>query len=275
MVTPAPTPLVSIAMTTYNGGKFLAGQIDSILNQTYTNIELVISDDGSTDNTRSICEAYAAKDPRVKFSTSPSNLGFKKNFERAVRLCTGEIFFFSDQDDIWYPEKIAEHVKVYSDPTVIWAYNEVRLMDENNEKVLGYETDRIPNYYAPVSLFKMIGGRCILGCATSYRKSATDKIWPLSEFAPAHDSFTQLSLYPSKSIHIQKVLQDYRQHANTVTHDLQTGKVDIGSNVRKNINYVKDLCRRRNFPIWKRIYFFAIYCLKNVKYQILHAIGKR
>lgn len=105
------TPLVSVAMTTYNGEKFLREQIDSILNQTYQNLEIVICDDCFTDGTFGILEEYERRDSRIKLRRNERNLGFIKNFEQAVSLCTGEFIALSDQDDIWEPWKLEESVK--------------------------------------------------------------------------------------------------------------------------------------------------------------------
>lgn len=97
-------------MTTYNGVKYLREQIESILSQTYKDFELIICDDCSKDSTVSILKKYQNKDSRVKYFINESNLGFKKNFEKAISLCSGEYVAFSDQDDIWLPEKLEESI---------------------------------------------------------------------------------------------------------------------------------------------------------------------
>lgn len=99
-------PLVSIAVATYNGAEFLAPQLDTLINQTYKNLEIVICDDASTDNTHSIIEAYQKLDSRIKFFPNKENLGFNLNFERTLKHCSGEFIAISDQDDIWLLDKI-------------------------------------------------------------------------------------------------------------------------------------------------------------------------
>lgn len=96
-------PLVSIAMATYNGEKYLREQLDSILAQTMQDFELVICDDCSTDGTVEILNGYAEKDSRITFLVNEMNLGFRKNFEKAISLCSGTYIALSDQDDIWLP----------------------------------------------------------------------------------------------------------------------------------------------------------------------------
>jgi glycosyltransferase involved in cell wall biosynthesis len=100
-------PLVSVALCTYNGAKFIRPQLDSVLQQTYTNIEVVIVDDASADDTPAIIEQYAAADARIRFYRNAQNLGYNKNFEKAFSLCNGDIIAISDQDDLWEKEKVA------------------------------------------------------------------------------------------------------------------------------------------------------------------------
>lgn len=93
--------MISIALAAYNGAKYISEQLDSILSQNYQDFELIICDDCSTDNTWQIIEEYARKDNRIKIYENNENLGFKKNFEKAISLCNGEYIALSDQDDIW------------------------------------------------------------------------------------------------------------------------------------------------------------------------------
>ena len=99
-------PLVSVVMCTYNGEKFLRSQIGSVLSQTWSNLELIIVDDVSSDNTVQILEEYSRKDNRVKYIVNEKNLGYNKNFEKAILLATGDYMAACDQDDIWAASKI-------------------------------------------------------------------------------------------------------------------------------------------------------------------------
>ena len=99
-------PGISIAIATFNGERYLREQLDSILVQTIPFSEMVICDDCSTDGTWKILSEYAEKDARIKLYRNENNLGFLKNFERALTLCSGEYVALSDQDDIWLPEHL-------------------------------------------------------------------------------------------------------------------------------------------------------------------------
>lgn len=98
--------LVSIVMATYNGEKFLRLQIESILKQSYSNLEIIVVDDGSTDNTMDILQEYASQDSRIKIFPAEKNLGLVANFERGIKLAKGEYIALSDQDDIFDDIKI-------------------------------------------------------------------------------------------------------------------------------------------------------------------------
>ena len=98
--------MISIAMATYNGEKFICEQLDSIMAQTITDWELIVCDDVSTDSTIAILEEYAKKDVRIKIYHNMVNLGFKRNFEKAIDLCQGDYIALCDQDDIWYPNHL-------------------------------------------------------------------------------------------------------------------------------------------------------------------------
>ncbi len=98
--------LVSIAMATYNGEKFISEQLDSILSQSHSNLEIIVCDDGSTDSTPDVLQKYSQKDDRIKLFFNEKNLGLIKNFEKAISLCQGKYIALSDQDDVWEPKKI-------------------------------------------------------------------------------------------------------------------------------------------------------------------------
>lgn len=102
--------LVSIAMATYNGEKYLKEQLDSIYAQTYKNIEVIVCDDCSSDKTVEILDEYKEK-YGLKYYINEKNLGFKKNFEKAISLCSGDFIALADQDDIWIESKIEIFLK--------------------------------------------------------------------------------------------------------------------------------------------------------------------
>lgn len=104
-------------MATYNGERYVAEQVDSILAQEGVDVTLLISDDGSVDGTCAICEGYARRDPRVRFRRNPENKGLARNFMDMVYDSVSDgydYYAFSDQDDVWLPEKLDKAVEALS-----------------------------------------------------------------------------------------------------------------------------------------------------------------
>lgn len=99
-------PLVSIGIPVFNGERFINQALDTLRAQTYDNLELVISDNASTDSTGEICREYASKDRRIKYFRNPVNIGLCKNFRRAVTLATGEYFMWAAADDLKSPTAV-------------------------------------------------------------------------------------------------------------------------------------------------------------------------
>ena len=108
-------PTVSVVMATYNGQKYIQEQLDSILSQSYPIQEIVIQDDGSTDETISILKTYAKKYPSIHIYQNQKNLGFNLNFITAFQRVSTDLVCISDQDDIWFSDKIEKQVAAISD----------------------------------------------------------------------------------------------------------------------------------------------------------------
>ncbi len=131
---------VSIGVPVYNGERFLREALDSAVAQTYQDLEIIISDNCSTDATQSICEEYAAKDSRIKYVRQQSNIGAAPNFNFVVHEATGQYFKWLAHDDIIAPTFIEECVKILdSEQDVVLAYTMVKLIDENSKVCDMYE----------------------------------------------------------------------------------------------------------------------------------------
>ncbi|HRQ40414.1 MAG TPA: glycosyltransferase family A protein [Chloroflexota bacterium] len=141
-------PRVSIGLPVFNGERYLSDTLDSILNQTFTDFELVIADNGSTDGTRQICEAYAAKDKRIKYHRSSTNLGIAPNYNRAFELSSGEYFKWADYDDLIAPDFISKCLDVLENhPDVSVCFPKGKVIDENGVVLEDY--DPLPDTSSP------------------------------------------------------------------------------------------------------------------------------
>jgi glycosyltransferase involved in cell wall biosynthesis len=125
-------PRVSIGLPVYNGQRFLKEALDSLLAQTYTDFELIISDNASTDATERICRAYVAKDQRVRYYRNATNIGVNRNFNRVFALSTGNYFKWASADDVCKPEHLARCIDVLDhESTVVLAHSKTRFIDQN------------------------------------------------------------------------------------------------------------------------------------------------
>ncbi|MFA6435937.1 MAG: glycosyltransferase family 2 protein, partial [Candidatus Gracilibacteria bacterium] len=111
-------PLVSIGVPTYNRSRFLREAIDSVLNQTYTNFELIISDNASTDDTERLCKEYSNKDKRIKYFRQKENIGIDANFYFVLNEAHGEYFAWLPDDDLYSPQFIEKLLEGFVDESV-------------------------------------------------------------------------------------------------------------------------------------------------------------
>jgi glycosyltransferase involved in cell wall biosynthesis len=127
-------PHVSIGIPVYNGEKYLKIAIDSVLAQTYTDFELIISDNASTDSTQQICQEYAARDSRIRYCRSEENLGAAKNFRRVFELARGKYFKWVAHDDACAPTFLERCVEALDrDDSLVIAYSHFDIIDESGQ----------------------------------------------------------------------------------------------------------------------------------------------
>lgn len=205
--------LVSVAMATYNGEKYLRKQLDSIFNQTYNNIEVVVTDDCSCDATVKILEEYS-KVYNLKYYVNDKNLGYCKNFERALSLCNGEFIALSDQDDIWLPEKISVLVEEIGENDLVCS----------NAVLINNDGDVISNSFKDYAKHRIIDDNSIYsasersfitGCTALFRKTLLEKALPVPNSVKHHDLWLGIIAMWEKGVkYVETPLIEYRQHGN-------------------------------------------------------------
>lgn len=129
-------PRVSIGMPVYNGANFIRQAVDSILAQTYADFELIVSDNASTDETQAICQAYAARDPRVRYYRNEKNMGASWNYNRVTALSRGAYIKHAAHDDVLAPTYLERCVEVMDrEPSVVLCYPRSIHIDEHGNRV--------------------------------------------------------------------------------------------------------------------------------------------
>ena len=217
--------LISIALATFNGGKFLREQLDSIYAQTWENIEVVACDDRSSDDTVKILEEYRER-YGLRYEVNERNLGFVRNFVKAMVLCRGEFIALADQDDVWLPEKLERLMAGIGDASLV--YSDAFLIDDEGRELPGSliaNSGVLPVTGANFSYF--VCNSCVTGCTVLFRRDLLDMALPIPACEIYHDWW--LALIASKRggvIYFQERLVKYRQHAaNQAGASRKTGLV--------------------------------------------------
>ena len=135
-------PKVSIGLPVFNGENYLRDALGSILEQTFRDFEVIISDNASTDTTGEICREYAAKDPRIRYYRNSRNLGAARNFNLAFELSSGEYFKWAAHDDVIGRDFLSRCVSVLDeDPSVVACFAMTSTIDQDGNRVGTYEHD--------------------------------------------------------------------------------------------------------------------------------------
>ena len=208
---------VSIAMATYNGDKYIREQLDSILIQLNEMDEIIISDDGSTDNTLNIIQEYMQKYRNIKLYNGPQK-GLIKNFENAINYCNNEIIFFSDQDNIWNKNKKELVLKCFENnkdaKVVIHSYTTLI-----NGEICGPFIKYKSGY-----LFNMVRST-YYGFAMAFRKEFIKKYIPFPKEVIAYDQWVGLCSEKIKGTkYISEPLTVFRRHSEAVSKKLSLYK---------------------------------------------------
>lgn len=215
---------MSVALATYNGGRFLREQLDSIYAQTWPNIEVIVCDDSSSDDTVAILEEYRQSHD-LRYEVNDRNLGFVRNFERVLSRCSGSFIALADQDDVWLPEKIEKLLGSIGTASLI--YSDAFLVDEDGVV--------LPGSLVSTSGVRPVNGKefeyfvcnaCVTGCTALFRRELLDVALPIPSYETYHDWW--LAVVASRLngvVYLDARLTKYRQH----------GANDTGVNVKAGI----------------------------------------
>lgn len=223
---------IDVLLATYNGEKYLREQIDTILNQTYKNIKLIISDDCSKDETSNILKEYAKKDNRIELYMQKENLGVVKNIEFLLEKVESPYYMLADQDDYWLPEKAEKTLDELKKQNADLAFGDLEVVNEkldtiypsfNEYMLLSRKINKYLNDYKMNYLYN-----CVTGCTILAKKETIEYILPLPTNSKhlIHDYWigTMVAI-KGKVAYISEKLIKYRQHGN---NQVGTNKISHG-----------------------------------------------
>lgn len=215
--------MISVAMATYNGAKYIREQIDSILLQSIQDIEIVICDDCSKDETWQILEEYAMKDSRIRIFRNIENVGFKLNFENAIRHCHGKYIALSDQDDIWLPDHLEQLIKhlgnkmiACGDALMVDSHNQTLNMLLSHQESLDYVPDDELKKAYSVYYFRSP----YQGAGMLIKREFFNVALPIPNDIAYHDAwFSELACFYGGINFFPIPILRYRRHERNVTGD--------------------------------------------------------
>lgn len=271
--------LISVAMTTYNGEKFLRQQLDSIFAQTYTCLEVVVTDDQSTDGTVSILHEYSKKYP-LHYAVNEGTLGVVKNFERAVSLCGGTYVAFADQDDVWLPDKLAlclqkmQSIEASHPDTPVLVHTDLRVVDEQLNTVReslwrAHGTDPVV-YKVPE---QVAARNFVTGCTMLLNRQALGMTMPFPAEVLMHDWWIAINIIKHGIItSIPEATVLYRQHGGNQVGFKRAGVFSKVTRLFDFRRYVRSYVTTRRML---RRLDFKVRAFKLLYYKIVFYFEKR
>lgn len=215
--------MISVCMATYNGGRFIRCQLESILAQIGPQDEIVISDDGSTDDTLEVVRSIAA--PQIRVCLNRSDHGYTPNFENALRHARGEYIFLSDQDDMWLPDKVATCMDALSSADFV--VSDATIVDGDN-RVLH------PSFYGIRRHFRGFWGNILtmgyVGCCMAFRRTVLERALPFppNHVLCTHDNWLMVvALRYYRVRFIQQPLIAYRRHGGNASSGASNARASM------------------------------------------------
>lgn len=252
---------LSVALCTYNGEKFIVEQINSIVNQSVKVDEIIICDDGSTDNTIKLCESFQnISNTIIKIYQNEKTLRVSKNFEKAIGLTTGDLIFLSDQDDYWEKEKVAKTIAFFKqNPKATGFFSNANLMDENSivienkklwDSVLFLENE----LNKPIDLYKYITQTksIVTGATMCFKREILNVILPFPSHGLIHDEWISLQLANQNALfYTNECLIKYRKHANQQIGVIKDKKLE---KQKKAILVLNNVIKNEEFSTYATAY---------------------
>lgn len=251
-IIPSQKPLISVLMPVYNAEKYLQEAVDSILNQTFTDFEFLITDDGSIDNSLKILRKYAQQDPRIILITQ-ANMGYTKSLNNMLRKAKGKYIARMDADDIALPKRFALQVNfLENNPDYVAVGSRVLLIDPEGLPIMPFSQQ---THHEEIDRGHLAGkGGMIVHPAVMIRREALIEINGYrQELEPAEDLDLFLRLAEVGRIaNIPETLFQYRMHIKSIGH---TRRLEQKSSNKKA---VLEAHQRRGLPIPDSINIEAI-----------------
>jgi glycosyltransferase involved in cell wall biosynthesis len=250
-------PLISVAIATYNGAAYIRQQLDSIFDQSYSNIEVVVCDDFSKDDTAQILEEYS-QNHGLRYVVNEQNLGLIKNFEKAISMCRGQYIALCDQDDVWKVNKletllgnIGDYTLIYSPTTEIIDENGNDVEDVNHFTLADWgrnKSDLIKEFGTGKPFKQLSVSNWVVSHQIMFKRELVELALPIPTSFPFHDGWIALCACKLNGIkYAEYSLMKYRLHSKSYT--FSPGSTHISSREWIRSFKEKTLVRRREILV--------------------------
>lgn len=228
--------MISVCIATYNGERFIREQIDSILRQLSSDDEIIVSDDGSTDNTISIINSI--DDKRIRVIEGPRKQSPTSNFECALKASKGDFIFMSDQDDVWKPNKVKicmEWLQRYD-----CVVSDAEVTDSSLNPLY-------PSLYAIMQvrqgrIYNTIWKNGYTGCCMAFRRNVLEASLPFPKYIPMHDIWIgNVAAYKYNVKFIPDTLIYFRRHEDTTSCNGKGSKYSIWQQMKFRWSVIKNI----------------------------------
>ena len=228
--------MISVCIATYNGERFIREQIDSILRQLSSDDEIIVSDDGSTDNTISIINSI--DDKRIRVIEGPRKQSPTSNFECALKASKGDFIFMSDQDDVWKPNKVnicMEWLQRYD-----CVVSDAEVTDSSLNPLY-------PSLYAIMQvrqgrIYNTIWKNGYTGCCMAFRRNVLEASLPFPKDIPMHDIWIgNVAAYKYNVKFIPDTLIYFRRHEDTTSCNGKGSKYSIWQQMKFRLSVIKNI----------------------------------
>ena len=248
-------PLVSVIMPCYNMERFIADTIRSVLNQTFTDWELLITDDASTDGTIATIQSLAENDPRIHFfSIDPQQTGIAPARNHCIKNAKGRFLAFLDADDLWHPDKLQQQLQFMQNGHIGFSYTAYDLVDEGG-KPLG-KTIKTAGNLDYIAYLR----NTIIGCSTVMIDTELVGSVFVPNFRTSEDAATWLEImrWGFKAYALDEPLTSYRIRSHSASSNKLKAAADLWKVYRQN----------EKLPWFKAVFFFSCYAFNAIKKRI-------
>lgn len=247
-------PFVSVIMPCYNMERFIADTIQSVINQTYADWELLVVDDASSDKTVEVVQSFCEKDPRICLEVKSEHSGIANTRNRCLQMAKGRFLAFLDSDDLWHPDKLEQQLNFMTEHHIGFSYTSYDCVNES-----GHPLNKTIKTAGNLD-YKAYLRNTIIGCSTVMIDTEKVGLVIVPDFRTSEDAATWLDILKKgfKAFAIDQPLTSYKIRQKSASSNKLKAAYDLWTVYRKH----------EKLPFFKALYYFCHYVFNAVKKRL-------